>query len=823
MTTNDGSSYPRGLNAEQVRLLHETRGLTPEGIDVLPESALRRALRRLEYPDMPRAREAFRLLQKRDELGHVPEQAQLTALRQLSEIRVDRAAGPQVAGVPTGGGVSVRALGMQPPPAADLGAAGAAWVPLGPGDVGGRTRALLFHPSEHDTIWAASAGGGVWRTDDGGGSWLPVDDLMANLATTSLVMDPNDSDVVYAGTGEGFFNADALRGGGIFRTVDGTTWSHLPATADSRFADVNRLAINASGEVLLAGGSRGLHRSEDPDRTAWATVLEEGIGDVRFHPTDPMRAVAGALRGGAVWITSDAGLTWDEAAHDVAWGDDTRVEVTYALADPEVVYASVDAGGGQIWRSSNGGTSFFARGSLTSSGEPAAYLGDQGWYSHAIWAGHPADADFVVVGGLDLWRSSDGGDTLEEMSTWWADGSAHADQHAIVAHPAFDGDGNASVFFGNDGGIYVADDVRTVGDDPPERVRGWTELNNDYAVTQFYAAAVNADGVVVGGTQDNGTLAMHPQNGTRPWRTIFGGDGGFCGSDPDDPSVFYGEYVFLNIHRNTDGATTDDQTGDRYISGQFFDQVAGWSWKQIPFKIPDAQSQRALFIAPFLLDPNDADTMLAGGESLWRTNDVKAPNTPTSGPQWTRIKPPSPDPAATTGRPNSISAVTVQQGSSDVIWVGYVDGQVWRTVNGTDAQPVWSRIDGTGPDQLSTGRFCTQIAVSPHDPAVVLATFGGYVVDNVWRSDDSGATWRSVHAGLPAAPIRAVTVHPRLADLIYLGTEVGLFASDDGGASWSATNQGPTSCSVEDLLWHGETLYCVTHGRGMFQIDLSGV
>jgi hypothetical protein len=342
-------------------------------------------------------------------------------------------------------------------------------------------------------------------------------------------------------------------------------------------------------------------------------------------------------------------------------------------------------------------------------------------------------------------------------------------------------------------------------------------------VTQFYSGAVNANGTVIGGAQDNGTIAYRPADGANAWKQIFGGDGGFCAADPYDPQTFYGEYVYLNIHRNLDEASTDDTTGDRYISGQYWDQVHGrWDWKPVPFRIPDAMTQRAAFIAPFTLDPNDSDVMLAGGESLWRTTDVKAPNTPTSGPSWTRIKPPSASPGSS--RPfNAISAIAVAPGSSDQVWVAYEDGQVWRTDNGTAPTPFWQRVDGAGPAPLTTGRFCTQLSLTAGDPDLVLATFGGYVANNVWRSDDRGGTWRSIGAGLPAAPVRAVTVHPRRPDLLYLGTELGVFSSDDGGASWSATNEGPTSCSVEDLLWTGETLICVTHGRGMFTVDLSGV
>ncbi|RZU11319.1 hypothetical protein EV645_6481 [Kribbella rubisoli] len=820
MTTSNEGLADRGLTIEQVRTLRQTRGLSSAGIQAIPESALARALRRLEYPDMPRARELFRRNQARDERGLFPTHALLGAARQLDSIRLRRAERAAVAGVPTGTTVAPQRLGMHPAPTAGL--ARPNWVSIGPGNIGGRTRSLVFHPQEPDTIWAASAGGGLWRTDDAGQTWQPVDDLMANLAVTSVAIDPTDPDVLYAGTGEGFFNVDAIRGAGLFRTVDGVTWSQLPATLGAPFATVNRIALNATGEVLLAAGTGGLSRSADAGRTAWTKVLTAQIADVKCHPTDPDKAVAGSLRGGTAWLTADGGQTWTEAEHDTPW--EGRVELAYATADPEVVYASVDIRNGEIWRSTDGGASFTARTSLNADGDPASYLGDQGWYGNVIWAGDPEDSDLVVVGGVDLWRSTDGGDTVNEMSTWWSRESAHADQHAIASHPNFDGQSNSTVLFGNDGGVYRAPDIRTVGDDPDlPKVNGWQNLNNDYGVTQFYSGAVNSEGTIIGGAQDNGTLAFHPPNGADKWIEIFGGDGGFCAADPQDPDIFYGEYVFLNIHRNLDGATSDDTTGDRYISGQFWDAVnERWDFKPAPFTIADAKTQRAAFIAPFTLDPNDSDRMLAGGESLWRTNDVKAPNTPTSGPKWTRIKPPSASPGSP--RPfNAISAISIAPGDSDRVWVGYEDGQVWHSDDGTDPAPLWQRVDGVGAAPLVTGRFCTQIALPAGQPDVVLATFGGYVANNVWRSDDGGTTWRSIGAGLPGAPVRAITVHPRRQDFLYLGTELGLFASDDGGTSWSATNEGPTSCSVEDLIWSDETLICVTHGRGMFTIDLSGV
>jgi hypothetical protein len=797
----------RGITVEQVELLRNQRGLTEAAIQALPERSLRRALRRLDFPDAPRARQLFRLRQARDESGRIPEQGVVTALRQLDSVRARSLQG-LVARMPTGGAVAPRSLA--PPPVGGLGTR--KWKALGPGNIGGRTRCILIHPTNPSTMWAGSVGGGIWRTDDGGLGWEPVDDFMANLAVTCMVMDPTNPDVIYAGTGEGFGNLDALRGGGVFRTLDGSHWTHVASTG-SGWNDVNRLALSANGAVLLAATKTGIRRSIDPARTTWQTVLSAAVGDVKFHPTDASKAIAGSLSGGNAWCSTDGGATWTPSTHAGTWGG--RVEVCYSAAAPSTVYASVNVQGGQIWRSVDGGKSFTKRTTLNEDGDPANYLGDQGWYDNVIWAGDPTAADLVIVGGVDLWRSTDGGDNLRDISTWWASASAHADHHAIVAHPDYDGTTVRTVFFGNDGGIYRATNVTTVGNDPNlPRVSGWTELNNTYAVTQFYGGAGNAgSGIIIAGAQDNGTLAFDPATGTEQWKAIFGGDGGFCSADANNVKVFYGEYVFLNIHRNTDGATSDDTAGDRYISGQFWNAAIGdWDWKPIPFRIPDAFNQRALFIAPFTLDPNNSNRLLAGGESLWRTNDAQAPNTPTSGPRWARIKPPS---------NGQISAVAVAPGNSDDVWVGYEDGEVSRSLNATAAAPTWTRMDGPAPNQLHIARFCHQITVSPHDANTVLVAFGGFSPGNLWRSDNGGGTWTNIAGNLPSAPVRAVTVHPGEPDWFYAGTEVGIFATEDRGATWSPTNEGPANVSVDDLFWMGNRLICVTHGRGLFEIDLS--
>lgn len=803
------------MSVEQTEFVVSSRAMTEEGMELLPPKAIKKSLRRMDFPNMPRQRQAFRLEQAGVSSRGVELMLLQRAVSQMDSMMMRSFSG-QTAGLPppTVARTPARGPGVAPPPAAGL--APANWVEMGPGEVGGRTRAVVIHPNTPTRLWIGAAGGGVWHSLDAGTSWAPVDDFMTNLAVTSLVIDPTDPDTIYAGTGEGFGNLDSLRGAGLFVTRDGTNWTQIAATANPNFFRVNRLGMSSDGQVLMAATNTGLFRSVDPDRQVWTRVSTFQAGDLKFHPTDPKKAVVGSLDSGQIMRTVDGGASWTLATHSGFWSG--RIEVCYAAADPDTVYASINMDNGEIWRSKTGGRTFTKRKSRNPNNVPANYLGDQGWYDNVIWAGDPTNADLVIVGGIDLWRSTDGGNKLTDISTWWDSNSIHADHHAIVSHPDYDGTTNRTVYFGNDGGIYRADDVATVGNEPvPPKVNGWTNLNNSYGVTQFYGGAINeTTGVMVCGAQDNGTLAFHPGVGGGTWRQIFGGDGGFCAADPTDSQVFYGEYVRLNIHRNTDGATTDDTAGDRYISGQFWNPFAvpnaRWDWKPDPFRIPDAQNGDALFIAPFALDPSAPETILAGGNSLWRTTDAKAPNTHSSGPRWHSVK------SSGNGR---ISAVTIDPSNSDHVWVGHTSGEVWRSLDATATSPNWTRHSNSGPQPLTAPRYCHQIAISPHDPDTIVVAFGGFSTGNVWRSDDQGATWANVGAGLPEAPVRAVTFHPFEPRWLYIGTEVGVLGSEDLGASWSVSNEGPANVSVDDLIWQGQTLICITHGRGVFSINLS--
>jgi photosystem II stability/assembly factor-like uncharacterized protein len=709
----------------------------------MPAGKLARAIDRAEHPkpDHPGEAVAFRNLQLQDENGNIPPDGLAKASQHIALMRMDKATS---------------------------GITRDTWTAIGPGNIGGRVRSILIHPTIPSTMWLGSVSGGIWKTTNGGTSWQPVDDFMANLAVATLAMNPADPSIMYAGTGEGFFNSDRIRGAGVFKSTDGgVTWSQLSSTANANWYYVNRLAIDPNNrQILLAATDTGIWRSTNAG-IAWTQVQSARALDVDFHPNDSNRAIAGGSSGQSRY-SLDGGVNWTLAGGLPLSG---RVEVAYARSSPTIVYASIEVNSGEIWKSTDGGQSY----SRVNTGNN--FLGGQGWYDNIVWV-DPTNPNTLIVGGIDLWRSTNGGSTLTKISQWFsAPNSAHADHHFIIEHPNFNGTTNTTAYFGNDGGIYRAANVYTVSS-----LSGWQELNNTLAITQFYGAAGNpTSGTIVGGTQDNGTLRFTGLS--ESWTSMYGGDGGWCASDPTDPNYFYGEYVYLQIHRSING---------------------GISSSYIYSGIADAGSS-ANFISPFILDPNNSNTMLAGGARLWRSTNVKG--TP---PPWASIKP-------SVG--SNISAIAVAAGNSDVIWVGHNNGNVYKTTNGTSGSPTWTQVDLNTPNLPN--RFVTRLAIDPQNSSIVYATFGGFSADNVWRTPDGGLQWTDITGsgatGLPDVPVRSLVIHPSNSNWIYVGTEVGIFASENSGSTWSIPQDGPANVSVDELFWMNTTLVAATHGRGLFK------
>ncbi len=668
------------------------------------------------------------------------------------------------------------------------------WENLGPGNIGGRIRAILIHPTSPSIMWIGAASGGIWKTESGGASWYPVDDFMANLAVTSIVYDPTNLNIMYASTGEGFTTNMNPRppdqreppGNGIFKSTDaGISWFQLPATNDTNFTYVSRLIHHPSQtNILYAATQRfndqtgAVYKTTDGGLN-WQRLLRTPSGgrDVKMHQQKPNRVFLGTASG--AYMSFNEGLTWDTLQTGLT-GDlpsfTGRCESTFGNGD--TVYASLQRFSGEIWRSVDSGKTW----SQQCTGYN--YLGSQGWYDNVIWT-DPTNSNFVVVGGIDIWRSTDGGTTLTKISNWTqyrpptVVTSAHADQHVIIHHPNFDGTTNLKIYVANDGGIQTTDNIQTVTQ------TGWTSLSYNLSINQFYGGSAAPNGsVIIGGTQDNDNIRYTPVGGYNGWFQAKTGDGGCTAVDPSNNNILYTEYVNLRIDRSTDGGNT------------YFTKVNG---------LGDANSGRALFIAPFIMDPNNSNTLIAGGTTIWKTTN--------QGDNWSAISP-------VFG--NSCSALDVAFGNPSMIWAGFADGTVALTTNGGTN---WNTVDTASPGLPN--RYITDIAVNPNDPYEVFVTIGGYNDSSVWRTTNLGVSWE-LRSGsgiykIPAVQVNTIRFHPLQPQWVYIGTDLGILASEDKGETWSTSplysrNEVPSNVVVSELFWQGtDKLIAATFGRGMYR------
>jgi hypothetical protein len=425
----------------------------------------------------------------------------------------------------------------------------------------------------------------------------------------------------------------------------------------------------------------------------------------------------------------------------------------------------------------------------------------QGWYDNII-AVDPVDPDIVWVGGVDLFRSDDGGQNFGIAAYWIfylqnppPPYQIHPDHHAIVFHPSYDGVTNRIMYFGNDGGLFRTTNARAAtsqedcplpGDEPlPEIV--FERLNNNYGVTQFYHGdAAREIDRFIGGCQDNGTNRVNSAGTPNDWSMIFGGDGGYVAIDPTNPNVMYIEIQFFpEIRKSINGGLS------------FFYAING---------ITDTDG---LFITPFAMDQSNPSVLWTGGSRPWRTTNAAVSWAP-AGPFF--------------AAPDQISAIAISPTDGNVVYLGFSDGFVARSTNGLAASPTWT-VRGAAQG-LPVGGYVSSVAVDPQDPDVAYATYSTFGIPHIYRTVNGGAAWTSIDGigfdGVPDIPVHWLEARPCNPEQLYAATELGVFASDDSGATWQPANVGLANVVVESLDFKDEnTLVAFTHGRGAFVAELA--
>jgi photosystem II stability/assembly factor-like uncharacterized protein len=704
-----------------------------------------------------------------------------------------------------------------PPPAFDLGLlADLKARSIGPAVCGGRIGAVAGVPGDPTIVWVGAASGGVWKSTDGGVRFTPVFDDQNVTSIGAIAIDPRSPDVVWVGTGEGNPRNSASVGRGIYRTRDGgRSWQHLGL---AKTEHIHRIVLHpqrpdtawvaALGTTWGENDERGVWKTTDGG-TTWQPVLQvdarTGCADLVLDPRNPEKLFAAMWEhrrwpwfftsggpGSGLHRSLDGGSTWTRLGEDdgLPAGELGRMGLAIADSDPRVVYALVEAKKNVLLRSDDGGFSFRSVNKSEDIAPRPFYFGDI--------RVDPHDANRVYNLHVVVDVSTDGGRTFSTLIGWDA---AHPDHHALWIDPQEP----RRMLLGNDGGVSTSLD----------RGGSWRFCAN-LPLAQFYHVAVDMDVPyhVYGGLQDNGSWrgpsTVWENGGIRNqhWQEVCFGDGFATVPDPQDSRQGYAMSQGGSLVRY------DLRTGQQ---------------KGIRPPAPEGTELRFHWNAAIALDPFAPGTIYYGSQFVHKSTDrgeswdVISPDLTTNNPAWQKQHESGGLTLDVTAAENhctilSIAPSPVQQG---VLWVGTDDGCVQVTQDGGRS---WSSVEQRIPG-LPRHTWCPHLEASKFDAGTAFAVFDGHRnVDwtpYVYVTRDFGKTWVSLATPAIDGYCLVIEQDPVQKDLLWLGTEFGLYVSLDGGKQWQRWSHGVPACSAMAITTHprDHDLIVATHGRSMFVLD----
>jgi hypothetical protein len=725
------------------------------------------------------------------------------------------------------------------------------WAERGPNNLGGRTRSVIIDRNDAtgNTVLAGSVGGGLWRTTNfksATPSWTQVSSVSANLAITAMAQDPTNFNIMYAGTGEGYNNIDAIRGLGVYKSTDGgLTWALLASTTTggtnaNDFSYVQKILVYSNGDVYAAaisaifcnaggvlkstnggtswtrvigtytgGGTcnnafdfRGFDLDMSKDGDIYATVYDNGSS---FTAPATMDTTRGKIYRSPAGATVGNSGTWvnvtppTPVAANSYWG---RIELAASAQNNNTIYALLEGtasnvGGirkstdaGVTWTDVTNTNNWCDQGTSSS----RDFSRGQAWYDLFITI-KPDDDNTVFVGGVDIMKTTDGGSTWIQNTQWssgcGAQPNVHADHHNLVYFP-----GSTTEFINvNDGGIYYSNDNGV----------SYTNKSAGYNTIQYYYGAIHptaGSNYMLAGAQDNGTHKF-TTTGLGSVTSATGGDGGFCFIDEDNPNVQVTSFTNCYYNISRDGGANFNVTAWYGANGRFINPT----------------------------DYDNVNNMIFGaytGGRVLRVNNVASgsitANAYTVGP-------------ATTSR--LVSAVRVDTLGTDKVWAAFsassLAPMLFYGVN-ANVTPAWNQI--TLPAAIAAGHYISNIDVDPNNGNHLLLSVSNYGVSSVWESTDLGVTWTSLDnngINLPDVPVRWAMFLPNNATFdggngikgIMLATELGVWtttAANGTSTTW-VQSSGVPNVRVDALKYRtsDRTVMASTHGRGVFTSQLPTV
>lgn len=659
--------------------------------------------------------------------------------------------------------------------------------------VSGRVTAIAIDPTAPDTIYLGAAQGGVWKSVDNGGTWQPKTDKEVSLAVGALALDPNFPQIVYVGTGESNGSADSYYGLGILKSTDGAgSWKNFAADtfAKNRFY---RLAVfprsGAPATVLFAATSLGLYRSVDGGET-WkplTTGLPGGAEATNVVLHAGTNTLYVAFSGKGIYRSSNASDDLVNFTQLTAGLPDatapapngvTRIALTLSPSDPQTVFALMANNdltdyqrNGPPYRcaidkfcvTTNGGASWDP---IALPGPVTAGIGGQGTYNLAVTV-DPTTPDIVYLSATSLWKAvrSDKGWDINDIG-----GSIYPDNHALAFRPG----NHLQVWAGSDGGIYRSTDGGATWDD---------FANEGLCIMQleFIDQHPSSAAVIFAGTQDNGT---EQYRGTPVFTHADDGDGGYVVINQTDPTHVISTYYFASPKLSTQGGRFD-------------------TWKSVSAGVG---GQASLFYPPMTACRTNAKALALGtalvnidpaeGTGAWKTQ-VTLPGL------WDG---------------ELISALSYV--NEKLIYAGTNAGRIYKLTLAARWTP---ELIGAVPPLPNVSIM--ELSALPGNDAAVIAVMSDFKVGHVWRRvvpPRGPAAWRDISGDLPDIPVNALVIDPRNADRIFIGTDIGVFATANGGTNWSNISTGLPNCAVFDLRLHAATrlLRAATHGRGIWEIPV---
>jgi photosystem II stability/assembly factor-like uncharacterized protein len=689
---------------------------------------------------------------------------------------------------------------------------------IGPGVSSGRVSDIAVDPTDHSRYFVTVASGGVWRTTNSGTTWEPVFDGEGSYSIGCVTIDPNDSNVVWIGTGENNSQRSISFGDGVYKSLDGgSTWENMGLGESEHIGNIvvdprdsNIVWVAAQGPLWRSGGDRGLYRTTDGGET-WERVLhisdETGIAEVRLHPDDPDTILASAyqrrrhtwtlINGGpesGLHKSTDGGTTWREITAGLPTVDKGRMGLCFSPVDTDVVYGVLDAAldEGGTFRSTNRGESWEKRSDHAPGGD---------YYNEFIC--DPENVDRVYS--MDTWMqvTHDGGKTFVHVG----ETHKHVDNHALWINP----DDPRNLRAGCDGGVYETYD----------RGATWVYFEN-LPIMQFYRVTVDNTEpfyYVYGGTQDNATLGGPSRTrhkagiGNEDWFVTVFGDGFKTVVDPVEPDIVYSQWQYGGLVR--------------------FDRATGETVDIQPQPAPGEDPYRWNWDAPVMISPHSHTRLYFAAQKLFRSDDrgnsweavsgdlsrgIDRNTLEVMGKVW------GPDALHKSGSTSiygNAVALTESPLVEGLLYVGTDDGQIHIT---SDSGATW-HTEGGFPG-VPANTYVAELEASQHDADTVFATFDNHKQGDfspyVLKSNDRGRSWSSIVGDLPEREIAWSIVQDHVNEsLLFLGTEFGLYVTVDGGENWVPMKAGLPTIAVREveIQRRENDLALATFGRGFFILD----